>query len=111
MGADEATIWTGVDRLAPRRWTLPLLALSGEAKRAPVSRTELSERAEELVRSVHGTGDAVVVLQGGEPVAVLVGANEFAALREYRRFLRRLAKGLRTLVPGVFSRPKGDPRA
>src|SRR6186713_2574610 len=62
------------------------------SEKAPVSTTELSERAEELVRSVHDTGDAVVVLQGGEPAAVLIGATEFAALREPRRFLAAIGE-------------------
>jgi prevent-host-death family protein len=59
-----------------------------------VSTAELSERAEELVRRVHDTGDAVVVLQGGEPAAVLIGATEFAALREHRRFWAAIGEGL-----------------
>jgi prevent-host-death family protein len=46
------------------------------SEKAPVSSTELSERAEELVRNVHDTGEAVVVLQGGEPAAVLIGVRE-----------------------------------
>lgn len=70
------------------------------SEKAPVSTTELSERAEELVRSVRDTGDAVVVLQGGEPAAVLVGATEFAALREHRRFLAAIGEGLADIDAG-----------
>src|SRR3954465_8040852 len=55
------------------------------SKKAPVSTTELAERAEEPVRSLHDNRDAVVVLQGSEPAAVLIGATEFAALCENRR--------------------------
>jgi len=70
------------------------------SEKAPVSTTELSERAEELVRGVHDTGDAVVVLQGGQPAAVLIGASEFAALREHRRFLAAIGEGLADVNAG-----------
>jgi prevent-host-death family protein len=59
----------------------------------PVSTTELSERAAELVKRVHETGDAVIVVQDGEPAAVLIDASEFAALREHRRFLDAVRAG------------------
>ncbi len=70
------------------------------SEKAPVSTAELSERAEELVRGVHDTGDAVVVLQGGEPAAVLIGATEFAVLREHRRFLAAISAGLADVNAG-----------
>jgi hypothetical protein len=49
---------------------------------------------------VHDTGEAVVVLQGGEPAAVLICATEFAALREHRRFLAAIGEGLADLNAG-----------
>ena len=59
----------------------------------PISTAELSEKAAELVKRVHETGDAVIVVQDGEPAAVLVDATEFAALREHRRFLEAINEG------------------
>jgi prevent-host-death family protein len=63
-------------------------------KAPPVTTIELAEHAAEIVRRVHETGDAVVVVQDGEPAAVLVGPEEFAALREHRRFLAAIDEGL-----------------
>jgi prevent-host-death family protein len=60
----------------------------------PVTTSELAARAAEIVKRVHDTGDAVVVVQDGEPAAVLVGADEFAMLREHRRFLAAVEEGL-----------------
>ncbi len=64
------------------------------AERAPITAAELSQRAVELVKRVHETGEAVVVVQDGEPAAVLVGAEEFALLREHRRFVAAIEEGL-----------------
>jgi prevent-host-death family protein len=73
----------------------------------PISTTELSQRAEELVKRVHETGDAVIVVQDGEPAAVLVDANEFAALREHRRFLDAVRAGLGDVEAGrVLTTPE-----
>jgi len=63
-------------------------------KAPPVSTVELAEHAAEIVQRVQQTGEAVVVLQDGEPAAVLVGPEEFAALREHRRFLAAVEEGL-----------------
>ena len=60
------------------------------------------------MRSVHDTGDAVVVLQGGEPAAVLIGATEFAALREHRRFLAAIGEGLADNGVRAASLGEGD---
>jgi antitoxin YefM len=60
----------------------------------PVTTAELAERAAELVKRVHETGDAVLVVQEGEPAAVLVSAEEFAVLREHRRFMSAVQEGL-----------------
>jgi len=64
------------------------------AEKAPITAAELSERAVELVKRVHETGEAVVVVQDGQPAAVLVGAEEFALLREHRRFVAAIEEGL-----------------
>lgn len=49
---------------------------------------------------MHDTGDAVVVLQGGEPAAVLMAATEFAALCDHRRFLAAIGEGLADVDAG-----------
>ena len=73
----------------------------------PISTTELAERAAELVKRVHETGDAVIVVQDGEPAAVLVDATEFAALREHRRFLNAVRAGLADVEAGrVLTTPE-----
>jgi prevent-host-death family protein len=73
----------------------------------PISTTELSERAAELVKRVHETGDAVIVVQDGEPAAVLIDASEFAALREHRRFLGAVRAGLADVEAGrVLTTPE-----
>jgi prevent-host-death family protein len=73
----------------------------------PISTTELAEKAAELVKRVHETGDAVIVIQDGEPAAVLVDANEFAALREHRRFLDAVRTGLGDVDAGrVLTTPE-----
>ena len=73
----------------------------------PISTTELSERAAELVKRVHETGDAVIVVQNGEPAAVLIDASEFAALREHRRFLDAVRVGLADVETGrVLTTPE-----
>ena len=64
------------------------------AEKAPITAAELSQRAVELVKRVHETGEAVVVVQDGQPAAVLVGAEEFALLREHRRFVAAVEEGL-----------------
>jgi prevent-host-death family protein len=64
------------------------------AERAPITAAELSQRAAEIVKRVHETGEAVVVVQDGQPAAVLVGAEEFALLREHRRFVAAIEEGL-----------------
>ena len=64
------------------------------AEKAPITAAELSQRAVELVKRVHETGEAVVVVQDGQPAAVLVGAEEFALLREHRRFVAAIEEGL-----------------
>jgi prevent-host-death family protein len=66
----------------------------------PISTAELSEKAAELVKRVHETGDAVIVTQDGEPAAVLVDATEFAALREHRRFLEAINEGMADVDAG-----------
>jgi prevent-host-death family protein len=72
-----------------------------------ISTTELSERAAELVTRVHETGDAVIVVQNGEPAAVLIDASEFAALREHRRFLDAVRVGLADVEAGrVLTTPE-----
>jgi len=57
------------------------------AEKAPITAAELSQRAVELVKRVHETGEAVVVVRDGEPAAALVGAEEVAMLREHRSFV------------------------
>jgi prevent-host-death family protein len=66
----------------------------------PVSTTELSEQAAQLVKRVRETGEAVIVVENGEPAAVLVGATEFAALQEHRRFMAAINDGLADVEAG-----------
>jgi prevent-host-death family protein len=74
--------------------------MRSEQPSPPISTTELSERATELVKRVHETGDVVIVLQDGEPAAVLVDATESAALRAHRRFLNAVRAGLADVEAG-----------
>ena len=52
------------------------------------------QRAAEIVKRVHETGDPVVVVQDGLPAAVLIDAEEFALLREQKRFVAAIDEGL-----------------
>jgi hypothetical protein len=51
-------------------------------------------------RRAFDTRDAIVVLQGGEPAAVLIGATQSAALREHRGFLAAIGEGLADVNAG-----------
>jgi prevent-host-death family protein len=63
-------------------------------KAVPVTTTELSQHAAEIVKRVHETGEAVVVVHDGQPAAVIVDAEEFALLRGHRRFVAAVEEGL-----------------
>ena len=59
-----------------------------------MSTQQLAAAADDLVRQVRDTGQAVMVTDDGEPAAVLVTPAEFAVLREHRRFVAAVEEGL-----------------
>jgi prevent-host-death family protein len=65
-----------------------------------VSTRQLAEDAAGLVKHVRDSGQAVMVVEDGEPAAVLVTAAEFALLREQRRFLAAIDEGLADVDAG-----------
>jgi prevent-host-death family protein len=83
-----------------RRFTAASLVDMRSDAAPPISTAELSENAADLVRRVRETGEAVIVVQDGQPAAVLVDATEFAALREHRRFLESIGEGLADVEAG-----------
>lgn len=84
----------GMDAAERRRAEQQALAAKALTEKAPVTTAELSQRAAEIVKRVHETGEAVVVVQDGQPAAVLVDAEEFALLREHKRFVAAIEEGL-----------------
>jgi prevent-host-death family protein len=83
-----------MDAAERRRAEKQALAAKALTEKAPVTTAELSQRAAEIVKRVHDTGEAVVVVQDGQPAAVLVDAEEFALLREHKRFVAAIEEGL-----------------
>lgn len=59
-----------------------------------MSAEQLAAGADEFVKHVRDTGQAVMVTDNGAPVAVLVTPGEFAVLQERRRFLAAIEEGL-----------------
>jgi prevent-host-death family protein len=83
-----------MDAAERRRAEQQARAAKALTEKAPVTTAELSQRAAEIVKRVHETGEAVVVVQDGQPAAVLVDAEEFALLREHKRFVAAIEEGL-----------------
>ena len=69
-------------------------------KALTVSTSELAEGAAELVKHVRETGQAVMVLEDGEPAVVIVTASRFAELDERGRLLSAVAEGLADIAAG-----------
>ena len=65
-----------------------------------VSTKQLAEEAASLVERVRDTGEEVVVVEGGEPAAILISPAEFDALREHRRFVAAVEEGLADVETG-----------
>lgn len=55
---------------------------------------ELSSHAQEVLRKVRETGQAVVITEDGEAAAVLVSPADYDWLDERRRFMARLEEGM-----------------
>lgn len=65
-----------------------------------VSIRELAEDAASLVRRVRDSGESIMVIEDGEPAAVLVSTAELALLREQYRFVSAVEEGLADVEAG-----------